>query len=311
MHNIREVGRSVVLLIPAALLVLSCGRSGQPETSSLPPEWMTRLEERRASYLDLIPGVQDEAGFVDTDQCDSLLHTALLGAGEVPVDLAAAREDSGRWLRRPISLPECLSEGRSKSTISRDMLLGVIWYGWASRDRDLLERLWSYGEVRWWRMGDSDGSLDGMSRIYLTPNMQALLAEAIHQLGGADHTIRHWPARMTGGLTGFQKHLELLGIILWQEMRSGLTPAEGTILAQYLARYPGDALVRYATGDLEETARLLLQDHPEGRLPTSDDMCSPMAYERDSLDPCPGEGRAHAPIHFIFISKLLQLRAGN
>jgi hypothetical protein len=266
----------------------------------------------RETYLSLVRRTQEPVGlFVDVDHCDSLLHSGLLGAGGVEVYLHAAREESGRWLRRPVYLQECMAAGASKSTISRDMLLGVLWYTWMARDLDMAERLWAFGESRDWKMGDSDNTVEGISRIYYPPSSQSTLAELIYQLGGANHTVRKLPIRSLGGQTGFRKHLEVLDILLWGEMTGGYTVHELSILDSYLARYPSDALVAYATGNYGRADYLLRLHHPADRLPTSADMCSPLAYERDTLAPCPDVDphRIHAPIHFLMISQLLLGRA--
>ena len=287
-----------IALLNLLLLLAACGQSDYESSDA--------LRARRESYLGLARQVQEPvAGFVDSDKCDSLLHSALLGSGGAEVDLAAAREPSGRWLRRPTHLPECLGSGDSRSTISRDMLVGVLWYAWAHRDLDMAERLWDFWESRDWKLGDSEHSLEPMSRIYGTPTLQATLAEVIHRLGGADHSIRRTPIRSVGGQTGFRKHLELLDILLWREMTGILSPDEYLIVEQYARRYPEDALAQYVAGRYAEAERLLLRHHPEDRLLTSADICSPLTYERDGRDPCPEEGRTHAPIHFLFLSGLL------
>lgn len=299
----------LIFLVLSVLISIACGRPLALEKHLLHPEngykATEELKELREVYLNLVKDVQDDDGFVDTDKCDSLLHSALLGAGGATVHLSAAREESGRWLRRPQSYQECLASGGSRSTISRDMLLGVMWYAWATRDLKMAEDLWSFGESRDWKMGDSDNSADGISRIYMTPTMQATLAELIHRLGGANHTIRKLPARNIGNQTGFRMHLELLDLILWREMTGAYSLLEIGIIDTYLARHPSNALVNYAAGRYGKADRLLRLHHPEGRLPTSADMCSPMAYETETLDPCPNAGRTHAPIHYLFISSLL------
>jgi hypothetical protein len=192
------------------------------------------------------------------------------------------------------------------------MLVGVLWFSWATRDLEMAERLWDFWESRNWKLGDSDHAIEPMSRIYGTPTLQLTLAEVIYRLGGANHSIRQLPLiRVAGGnLTGFRKHLEILDILLWGQMTGGYTGQELTTLDTYALRYPSDALVQLAVGNYGKADELLRLHHPEHRLPTSADMCSPMAYERDTLEACPEQGRIHAPIHFLFVSRIL-LEAAN
>jgi len=132
--------------------------------------------------------LQDQHGFVLTDHCDSTLFSGLLGASGYRVDMTAAEVGPGHWLRRPTSYPECWGCGKSRSTISRDMLLGVYWWAWANKDRGVLERMWDYGVSHFWLM--CRGRMFGMDTV-MNPAMIATLAELIYRLGGKNH----WFAR--------------------------------------------------------------------------------------------------------------------
>lgn len=131
---------------------------------------------------------QDPHGFVLTEHCDSTFFSGLLGASGYQVDMTAAEVGPGQWLRRPTSYPECWGCGKSRSTISRDMLLGVYWWAWEHQDLGLLERMWDYGVRHFWRMGR--GRYWGADTI-MNPAMISTLAQMIYVLGGKNH----WVAR--------------------------------------------------------------------------------------------------------------------
>src|SRR5688500_2615149 len=98
------------MLMRAAIIacLIGCG-SNKPHASAVSSE---PLDAKRQVYLAALPSVQDEHGFVDVDQCDSLQHSALIGATGVRVDVKAAMDPSisGRYYRRPFPhYPECHS----------------------------------------------------------------------------------------------------------------------------------------------------------------------------------------------------------
>lgn len=292
------------------LLLFACGRPAAWERATFIPEAgyipSDEMRDQRAWYLEATKLITDPVnGFSDTDKCDSLLHSGLLGAGGMGVLLEDARNDAGQWFRRPLNQPECLATGASKSTISRDMLLGVMFWAWKNQDRDILDRLWGYGDTHGWRMGGSDGSIDGWSRVWFTPNLQALLAELIFRLHGHDHWQRHIPVQYGTNLTGYQLHLDIIDLILWYQATGQYTVYQLSVLDGYAAQHPSNALIQYAVGNYSLADKLIRMHHPFDHLPTSADMCSPMAYEKATLEPCPDEGRTHAPIHFLLISRLL------
>ena len=105
---------------------------------------MKHLLLRYSTYSQLVTDQQDSYGFLHVDRCDSTLWSGLLGAAGVPVDLTAARDSSGAWYRRPLSYAECYDCGGSKSTVSRDQLLGVLWWAWRSQRADVLLDLLKY-----------------------------------------------------------------------------------------------------------------------------------------------------------------------
>lgn len=304
--------RSLLLII--TLLFTGCGRPGdKPETHLSVRE---QLEQRRSEYLTLLPDVQGEAGFVDADHCDSVLFSGLMASSGIDsIDVEAAEDDAkpGRWYRRPVTEPECYSIGASRSTISRDMLLGVMWWAWAEKRLDVLERMWSYGEARDWFMGDDSA---GGFHTQLGP-LIPLLAREILALGGEDHWAwRRIPlaSESDEGKTDFEAHLQVLQIMLNAEVSYGVTEKGLARLREQAERQPGNPLFQYALhawtdGQLDVAANLLLNEQywPTGRLPTSADRCSNWVLERDSgadWEPCDA-GRTHSGGDLLFTSWLI------
>lgn len=245
-------------------------------------------------YLAALPSVQDKHGFVESDKCDSITFSALLAATGATIDVEAAEEKPGRWLRRPTDYPECWAAGESRSTISRDGLLAVMWWAWTNKRLDVLERMWAYGESRSWFMGD--GRLNGADTFF--GQLYSTLAQAIYTLGGEDHTIARLVPVVWADCADYKCHIQALHAALRFEVYGGLSLTAQHQLEQSAARQPWNPLleaVRARTaGQNESRAQQLLEQspyHPTDRLPTSADHCEAWPVQRDatskSFTPCP------------------------
>lgn len=269
------------------------------------------LRQQRADYLEWVKPLQGPHKFISTAHCDSLLHSALLAAGGAEVDVLAAREASGRWLRRPTDMPECLSVGESRSTISRDQILGVMVWAVMGERRDVLEALWQFGVTRDWKMGDSDNTIEGISRIYLSPNLIGTLAQAIYRMGGADHPERFMRLRIATPNEGFRRHLDLLDIMMRDRLGIDRTALDIIFIEAYRRELRDNPIVQFLAGRYVEAERLLLRFHPVGRLPDSGETCGPLAWERDILESCPGVIDEMPPVHFLLLSRVLIEKGDN
>jgi hypothetical protein len=284
------------------LLLQGCGVDPALFTRGYQPS--QALSDQREFYLSQIETLRRSSGWFE-DGCDALLRESLLVAGGVSSPIEDARNSDGQWFRRSLKLPECLASKGSASTISRDMIMGLMWYIWTTRDLQMAKDLWNYGEKRGWKIGESDGSIDGTGRVFLTPTILATLAQLVYELGGPSYEIRYLPIKNFGFKRGYTKHLELLDIILWEQMTGKIRPADKLIVEGYLSSDPDNAMLQYAAGRYKEADRLLRKHHPADRFPTSAESCSPMHYEHALPDPCADRNETHAPIHFLFLSKLL------
>lgn len=293
------------------LLSQACGRKEKPKSSTLSEEVQSKLKAKADLYLSLSPSVQDADGFIEWDHCDSLLFSSLYAVGGGKVDIPAARDSDGMWHRRSLNQPECYNEadGATASSISRDMLIGLLWYIWRAKRLDLANDLFDYGVSHDWIMGKGDAS-----RIYFTPGLQATLAEIIHRLGGTDHSAYRAIPQAYSKNVGFAAHLDILHILLRAELVGHMDQAALDIVKYNYDRSPQNALFayawhRYSDADQTETVNALLNEKwfPADRLPTSSDRCESWLFQRDpgkDWEPC-DEGRTHSGGDYLFVTKLL------
>jgi len=200
----------------------------------------------------------------------------MVSAGGAEVEVEAAEESSGRWNRRPTSYPECWASGESRSTISRDMLLGVYWHAWTHRDLALLERLWDYGYAHAWKMGD--GRLAGADTVMNTA-MISTLAEMIYKLGGKNHFISRqlgakWGVAVQEGQE-FRNRLTALHLGLRREVFGHLSQSSERILEQLVVRWPDNPLFLWAHRQYVAAARELEKGYD--RVPSG--IHSPSEYQ--------------------------------
>lgn len=287
-------------------------RRDQPAEDAAPT-----LAERVEIYRALQPTVSDQRGWTDTDRCDALLWASLRAASGVTVDVTAAQdpEDPGRWFRRPVDLPECFATGESKSTISRDMLLGVLWWAWTARRSDVVGDLWDFAREREGVMGD--GEFGGLETL-LNVNMFGLLGRLCVKTEACDATASVSAAipltYQSPNPTGFERHLEVLQITLGGELDGAISTQAVERLRRHASEQPlnplfAAALVLYdgwSPGEVE----VRLDPWPPDRLPTTADWCSDWRTEVEEgssgSQPCPNEGRTHSGGELLFLGRLLR-----
>lgn len=294
-------------LLLCLALVTACGKTSDSEDTK--PNDFSKIAAISDVYKSHLSGQ-----FVESNECDSLLFSSLIAAagGNIDIDQAQDVDKPGRWYRRPTSLPECYSVGLSRSTISRDQILGLLWYAVAQKRLDIVQNLWDYGQSRGWVMGD--GRLDGVDTV-LNSNMVVLLAKAEAFLGGREHLERNLPIVETDACAGFECHLTVLQVLL-EDAMSGKTLASNIEVIKKIAQAnPKNPLLQYAyhrflDGQYQPVVDLMLNSfYPANRLPTSVDVCSAWPMQRtdgdDSLKPCPNENLTHSGGDFIFLAWLI------
>lgn len=264
-------------------------------------------------YIELIRSeMQDENGFIDYKHCDSLLHTGLLGVHKkIKVNITAAELSPGQWLRRPINYDECYKSGESRSTISRDMLLGLIWYSVYNDRLDILENLWDYGVNHFWIMGEDD---TGGFHTIMNSKMISLLARSIKYLGG--NYSKFWvntPIKFSDNCGGYVCHLTALQIGLLAKINGGVSESEFKVLKQLKNRNPNNILYqtlyhKYLDGDYTKVYNLIDSKYPPNRLPNNLDWGDDWPVQRDDDDPGlrpSRETRQHSGGELLFVLALI------
>lgn len=320
---IRWASRAIFLLFVLSFLyfLLGCSTKNKPKPA-VQTNLAGSLADKYAMYLNLTPSKQDAHGFILSDECDSTLFTGLLGTlKEFDVDLTKAQnQDTGQWFRRPTTGVDPCYPDHSKSSISKDMFVGILWYAWKTNNLSILRGIWQYGKSHDWYMGQGD-----ISRVYFVPALQSTLAKMIYALGGEDHPIRvlNFSVSDITGLenlaeygrpVGFAAHLEVLMVTLLAEVEGGLRDGSLEILKYHAERQPKNALflyayIKYTTGDYTEAINILLQDSlfPSDRLPTCADHKEPWIWQRDyGADWQPSVcDKVHPGGDFLFVANLI------
>jgi hypothetical protein len=248
-------------------------------------ERVVSMTDKFQTYLSLLPTQQDINGFIQTDTCDSLLFSCLVGC--VPgVDFnpwpafesASTHSLSGQWYRRPHYYAECLSCGGSNSTLSRDMVLGLLWYAWVRRDLNLSESILRRALPRLGFVGKSDGSWAGHVASWLPPGLLATAAEVSARLGGPQRRWLRWiPQFESPNVTGYEAHLS----VLHQLLRKRLTGEP--VKYHHAENQPQNPLFCYAAGYMATAQNFLDNENwwPADRLPTTADRADPWIIQRD------------------------------
>ena len=299
-------------------LIVGCQKFGQQKDTTDNSNLMS-LSYKAELYRDMAKTVLDDDGWIMTDECDALLHSSLANIGGVVSydDLFRARDSDGKWWRRPGR--DCLSSGGSKSTISRDMLLGILLSIMYKNDLEAAELLVNYGEEHNWVMGDSDGSLDGKNRVIATPALQSLIYQVRHKLGGASHAKEAIPQDYTPFKKGFERHLVALTILLRAKIKGTISNIELNTIRSYAEGDPNNALFLSIrdkfdpdnNGDQSAAISMLLNDRyfPSDRLPEASDRCAPYLWmhgeKPKDWEPCTDESKVHPGHDLLLVSAIV------
>jgi hypothetical protein len=298
----------IKMLIPfMATALVGCGSTKPKKPQPIKPELSAKAE----LYEQLVKLHQDPFGFIMTDQCDSTLFSGLLSAA-MPVEILAAQSAPGVWHRRPGH--DCgPSFGNSRSSISRDMMVGVFYYLWYNDDlksaTELMEDLKS-----------NDYKLRGegtVGELLMTPAMMNTLAELIKKMGGKSYERELLMPAVFGKEDGFVAHLTVWHILLRGQILGAITDLDKDILSHHRHRQPKNpfflaAYHKYTDGNFDEPVTLLMDDSewPNDRLPTQKEHCSNWPIERDYTEkdwgPCnEGSPKVHSGAELILIYKII------
>jgi hypothetical protein len=262
---------------------------------------MIGLQDKAGLYLKLVRELQGPAGFISHESCDSLLFTSLAVCGGLKADLWAAHGPKG-WHRRPLSLPECCPDN-SKSSISRDMLLGVLLAAYATGNPEMARSV--VRQMQRGIMGDYVG-MDGFSRVLPAPGLYATARLLVDKLEGRKLSLWRLVPPVDGGVRGgFLDHLSGLHLALRCLIKGSTSRRDREILENLLASNPFNplfvALNKPASLALDYLALPMLW--PADRLPSGRDRKAPWLPERDVRDyaPDPDSDEIHSGMDFNFL----------
>ena len=267
------------------LCLLGCGKNGQKQTKNDP----NPLEDKYNTYLSLTLNTLDINGFISNDACDSLLWTSLYNTAGGNASLIRAEVQPGEWERNPNG--ECTS-------ISRDMILGLLTYIWHARDLQMIEDLIDYGEEHGFKMNSQDET-DGAN--IMTPDIISTMYEIRYRLGGSDSVARLFAQSWwVGGQRGFLAHLQVLHIFLRGLVTGSVSNGELSLLEEHATSNPNNALFnsvyhRFSDGNQINAISSLLNEKwfPNSTLPTDANYCEGVyLFQRDEgtsdWEPCTG-----------------------
>ena len=268
------------------------------------------LRSKFHTYSELSKTQEDKDGFIESQECDSMLFSGLYASATNRINILAARDDKGLYHRRPLDRPCYPCE--SKSSFSRDMATGLLWYLWRSKNLDLA--------IQWRDAIIKNNYLLGdgyITRLWFGPGLQATLAEIIFQLGGPNHKIeRNFPQIWPKGLEDYELHLQVLHILLRGELLNAITKRMMNGLKDAYARNPNNPLFEIAMsiygGECwQSSAESLLDEKlwPSDRLPTEQDRLANWVIQRDPGEEwLPGSGsKVHSGGDFLFLASLIKV----
>lgn len=308
----------IALLAFIVFTTISCANTGDVPKQEQSISVSDKIIAKRDLYLELIKEVQDEHGFIDSIECDSLLWTSLAQySGVGGIDLLAARnEETGQWFRTPSK--DCHDKylrgetgfGNSKSDISKDMFTGLFWAaagGFVSKE--VMVETWKYGKKNNWVMGRGP-----YSRTWLSINLQNTLAILTNKPKSELPEIWHFINDSYSDV-----HITIVHILLRGQLEGKISKKMFNYLEDAYKEWPDNgffafALSLYKEGiDYSHMIEKLNDEHffPSNRLPTTEDRCSNYIWgdREHDYDACPPEDkyRVWSGVDLLFIAKLLNL----
>ena len=285
----------IVLL---SFCLLSCGvfqkKDNKPQTTIQP---IQVLRSKANIYKLLTSDLEDENGVLPHFKCDSLLFQSLYELStDGDLDISIYEGDPGQWFRSQShdcfyrdEVGEPVRNG-SKTTISRDMFLGLFTYLWVNRDLDKLKSILTFGrnaEPRFF-MGDGVNFLERETRTHLRPSIRGTLFHMIAALGGEDDARKNVPYLPSAVANGYQLHLMVTHTLLRGLVLEGISDKELSVLKKASDKQPNNAYYSavyhlFEDGDQSRAIQILLDESlfPADRLPSGQDRCSDYIFQRD------------------------------
>jgi hypothetical protein len=244
----------MIRYLPLFFLLLACGCASKKEIKKNTDNLMAEVLLKRDALASSI--ATDSSGFVSYG--DGLTFQGF-GAAYAKRSLGdvifSARDDDGKWHRHPKR--DCYQTGSSKSEISRDGILGVLHFCFATGNMDCVRKIKSYGEAHDWVFGEGPKDLTWIWPLsFLVDNILGT-----HELDGSDDALPEYFA-------GFRGHLLAMYIWLNGKVKGGISPVESTTLNKLASENPGNPMIKcvwnlYNSESQSDVIDILLNDFPE------------------------------------------------
>lgn len=297
-----------------------------------PNNLLAKLEAKKNRYLNLSKSHLDEKGWIKDTHCDGLLFSALYGyaGGDPEIHLAEDKNKPGKFYRH--WQQDCYANhlkdlgNSSKSSISRDMILGLILWAHKYEKIEIIENLIQYGKQRTlqgfplvWIVGEGQ-----FGRVELRPSLIQTLYDIRKKLKGTPSPYENVDFQAwDNNCRGYPCHLSLVTALLLHDIKGAL-PASVLRHVKIVAdRNPRNALYNgiYAKIAQDGTYRMkaikALFDQklfPDDRLPNSNDRCSEYLFQREEVKngepskswaPCEEKDHTYSGVDFLFAAEVV------
>ena len=203
--------------------------------------------ERLAELQDLVINLKSEAielynsdygNWLTGDDCDAYLWQAKYQAevcdDSIDMRFTEYKEEKGRFGRNPYKRCWTKQDGDvgSKSTWSQDMGKGLNLYAWRCKDADIIKDHFDFVKGNNYQSGEP--LLIGTT-VY-SVGMMGEVARTLKKLTGENNREADWNQLYSPGLTDYEAHLQMLGILLTIEQENKIDASLLRRIEEHAAR---------------------------------------------------------------------------
>lgn len=258
--------KNYIIVFFVAILLAACGKKEDPK--ALPLGLAEELKDAYAKKSNEAKETFDkETGWPSSQDCDGTLWSGLAASSLGSfVKLGQTEYETGRIGRRPKTQPSCYPN-ESKSTTSRDMVLGFLFGTFRSKDHQMFSRFHEKSRSTNWVIGEPWPERPG--EVLLNGNLIGLIGRMACKFDQGCPSYSKIPAINSKSETDYVQHLTALFILLNGEVDEGMIvttaipKADKELLKWQSDMHPSDALFNaayhlYEDGKFDDAAKLLL-----------------------------------------------------